>query len=313
MGRCFEVEPAWMPNLPPSHPPPRSGTVWNHGEESSGARHACTLTDAYSRSMQFDWGAGHYERTAAQLEEAARVAVEAARVGPGDQVIDIGCGTGNAALLAAAHGARAIGVDPASRLLDVARQRAAKQGVDATFLPGDAATLPLDHASVDTAISVFGVIFAPDPAVAAAEFARVLRPTAHLVLTAWVPAGALFEMNHFVLQTVAQAMGAPPGPPPFAWHDADALASLLRPHGFHVTLREHQIAFSAPSARAYLESEAENDPLALAARTAAASRGMSPADLLDPMVAILERSNEDPAAFRVTSPYVVVEARRAAP
>jgi SAM-dependent methyltransferase len=267
----------------------------------------------YSRPMQVDWGTGHYEHTAAQLEEPARVAVEAARLAPGDDVVDIGCGTGNAALLAAAEGACVTGVDPAGRLLGVAHERAAVQGLDVTFLPGDAAHLPLAAAAADAAISVFGVVFAPDPAAAAAEIGRVLRPEARLVLTAWIPAGAVFEVNRFAFQMVARVMGTPPGPPPFPWHDLGPLASLLGPHGFDITLREHRIAFSAESARAYLESEGDNHPFAVAARALVEARGMSRAELFNPMLSILESTNEDPAAFRITSRYVVATARRGSP
>jgi protein-L-isoaspartate O-methyltransferase len=47
-----------------------------------------------------DWGVGHYEHTAAQLHPAARVVVDRAAPQPGERVVDVGCGTGNAALLA---------------------------------------------------------------------------------------------------------------------------------------------------------------------------------------------------------------------
>jgi ubiquinone/menaquinone biosynthesis C-methylase UbiE len=77
--------------------------------------------------------------------------------------VDLGCGTGNAALLAAGRGARVTGVDPAPRLLDVARARAAERGLDATFAHGEAGDLPLEDGEVDVVLSVFGVIFAPDP------------------------------------------------------------------------------------------------------------------------------------------------------
>ena len=90
-----------------------------------------------------DWSLGHYETTAEQLSPVAAVVVERAAVSPGIRVVDVGCGTGNAALLAALRGAHAIGVDPAARLLDVARVRAAEFGVRATFVQGDAASMPL--------------------------------------------------------------------------------------------------------------------------------------------------------------------------
>src|SRR5215212_11271821 len=58
-----------------------------------------------------DWGAGDYEATAAELAPVAEAVVERARISAGEDVLDVACGTGNAALLAAARGARVVGVD----------------------------------------------------------------------------------------------------------------------------------------------------------------------------------------------------------
>src|SRR6266536_5366377 len=110
-----------------------------------------------------EWGQGRYESVAEQLLPAAEVVVERAAPKEGERVVDVGCGTGNAALLAAERGAKVTGVDPAGRLLDVAAAEASERGLDADFVIGEAASIPLDDDSVDLAISVFGVIFAPDP------------------------------------------------------------------------------------------------------------------------------------------------------
>ena len=126
------------------------------------------------------------------------------------------------------HTGRVTGVDPAPRLLQVARARAASDGKKVDFLPGDAASLPAGDASVDVILSVFAVIFAPDPGAAAREMSRVLAPGGRIVLSAWIPAGAMFEMTSAAADAVRQAVGAP-APEPFAWHDRDALASLLEP------------------------------------------------------------------------------------
>ena len=194
-----------------------------------------------------DWSVGRYEVTAAQLEPAARVLVDRAAPAAGERVVDVGCGTGSAALLAAERGARVTGVDPAPRLLGVASKQAAERGLDATFARGDAAAIPLADGEADVVLSAFGVIFAPDPRAAAAEMARVTAPDGRIVLSAWNPSGAVHRAVRAAGEAVRSALGAPPGPPPFPWHEREALAELFAPHGFDVAIEEQRLAFTAPS------------------------------------------------------------------
>src|SRR5205814_9555756 len=106
-----------------------------------------------------DWGAGRYERTAQELLPVAEQVVALARLRGGERVLDVACGTGNAALLAAEAGADVVGLDRAERLVAVARARVP----GATFVVGDAQALPFADDEFDVAVSVFGVIFAEDP------------------------------------------------------------------------------------------------------------------------------------------------------
>jgi SAM-dependent methyltransferase len=254
-----------------------------------------------------DWGRGRYEHVAAQLLPAARVVVDLAAPRSGERVVDVGCGSGNAALLAAERGARVVGVDPSARLLEVAAADAAPRGLDAEFAPGDAAALPLGDGEADLVISVFGAIFAPDPAAAAAEIARVTAPGGRIVMGAWIPGGAVSAAVRMSREAVAAALGAPPPASPFAWHERDELAGLFGPHGFDVATEEHRISFGAPSAREFVEAEAANHPLAVASR---AVLGDGAEALNGQLVAMYEQANEDPGAFRVTSRYVVATASR---
>jgi SAM-dependent methyltransferase len=237
------------------------------------------------------------------------VVVEHAAPEPGERVIDVGCGTGNAALLAAARGARVIGVDPASRLLEVAREQAAARGLDAKFAAGNAAEMPLDDESADRVVSVFGVIFAPDPAAAAAELARVIAPSGRIVLSAWIPEGAIAQAARMAREAIREALGAPPGPPPFAWHAPGALAELFGPHGFgEPTLAQERIAFAGPSLEDYLQTELENHPAWVAGRAILEPAGAT--ELRERTFEVLEAANEDPDGFRITSRYVVATLRR---
>jgi len=255
-----------------------------------------------------DWGAGAYEHIATGLEPAARRLVELAAPRAGEHAVDVGCGTGSAALLAAERGASVTGVDPAGRLLDVARTRASELGLDASFLAGDAAALPLESGSAEVVMSCFGAIFAPDANGAAAEMARVAGgENARIAFTAWLPEGALARAMGARAQALSRA-GAAGGPPPFAWHDADAVAAMFAPLGFSIEIHEQALAFTAASPRAFLDAEMRDHPAWIAARSTLAGELD---EVREQILAILTEGNEDTAGFRITSRYVVAIARPA--
>jgi len=256
-----------------------------------------------------DWGLGNYERIAQQLLPAAKVVIETADPVPGETVVDVGCGSGNAALLAAERGATVIGVDPSQRLLEVASAAAEERDLDAEFVLGEAASMPISGGEVDVVVSVFGVIFAEDPAAAAAEIARVSKPTARVVFAAWVPGGPISDAVRLTRDTMAEILGQPSASPPFAWHERESLAGLFEPHGFSVSLTEHPIPFHAPSIDEFMAIEGENHPLAIAARPVLEKAGRAE-EIREGMRRIYEEANEDPESFRITSSYVIAEIRR---
>jgi SAM-dependent methyltransferase len=256
-----------------------------------------------------DWGLGNYERIAEQLLPAAETVVEVADPLPGETLADIGCGSGNAALLAAERGATVIGVDPSQRLLEVASAAAEERDLDAEFVLGEAASIPISNAEADVVVSVFGVIFAEDPVAAAAEIARVTKPSGRVVLAAWIPGGAISDAVRLARTTLAEILDQPPSSPPFPWHERDSLSELFEPHGFSASLTEHSLPFHAPSVDEFMRIEGENHPLAIAARPVLEEAGRAD-EIQQGMRRIYEEGNEDPDAFRITSPYVVAEIRR---
>lgn len=256
-----------------------------------------------------DWGLGNYERTAKQLLPAAEALVDAAAPTESDRVVDLGCGTGNATLIAAARGARATGVDPAPRLLEIAAARAREQGLDIAFLEGEAAAIPLEDDAADLLLSVFGVIFAPDAEAAVAEMGRVTAPGGRIVFSAWIPEGAIAQAARIGREAVARALGTPPGPPPFPWHEQGALAELFGAHGFAVEIEERTISFTGESPRQYVEEEARNQPLQVAGAAVLEPRGEVEA-VRERVLEVFEQANEDPAAFMVTSRYVIATGQR---
>jgi SAM-dependent methyltransferase len=254
--------------------------------------------------MEIDWGTGHYESTGERLLPAAHEVVALAGVGPGMRVLDVGCGTGNAALLAAERAAHVTAVDPAPRLLEVARSRAAAAGLDLELLQGEAARLPVPDGGYDVVLSVFAAIFAPDARAALADMARVLAPGGRVVMSAWVPGGAISAMNRVAGEAVAEVLGTPPGPPGFPWHEPPAVTALASDLGLNAEAQERTIAFTAASPEAYVEAE-QDHPMALAARQVLAQHGVDEVAFRARLAVALRAENEDPSAFRATSRYLV--------
>jgi SAM-dependent methyltransferase len=259
-----------------------------------------------------EWDHGRYEVIAKQLLPAAEVVVDRAAPTGGDRVLDLGCGTGNAALLAAERGATVTGVDPAERLVSVAAAEANDRGLDVRFLVGDAADLPMSDDSVNVVVSVFGVIFAPDAERAAREIDRVTAPGGRAVLSAWVPDGTMFRAVRLMRETIGPLLDEPPPPQPFAWHEQAALEGLFGPRGFSVTVQGHDLPFNAASPEVFVQTEEENHPLAVRARPAVVEAGLAD-ELREGMIRIYSEGNEDQSGFRVTSRYVVAELVRGTP
>lgn len=250
-----------------------------------------------------DWGFGNYELTATKLEDAAREVVAQAGLGAGEQVVDLGTGTGNAALLAAEVGALVTGVDPAPRLIEVAAARANQAGHDASFRTGEAAEMDLPADFADAILSVFGLIFAPDEIAAADEIARVLKPGGRVVFSAWLPTGTMAE----AVGALMQGFGTAPAKR-FAWHEASAVDDLFGPHGLSVSqVTEPTLTFTAASAAAYLDAEIDNHPLWLAGFEELRRKDQPAADRLrEQLLEIFAAGNEDRDGFAITSAYRIL-------
>lgn len=266
-----------------------------------------------------DWGAGSYEITATQLAPASARAVDAARITPGERVLDLACGTGNAALLAAMRGAQVTGLDPAERLLEVAAGRARSAGLEIAWQPGTATALPFPDASFDAVLSVFGVIFAVPAEDAVAELVRVTADDGRIVLTTWTDSGAIAAGSGVLRDALAatattaatgsgSAAAATAGPAPRNWGDPEHVAELFAPYGLvpHVEPIPH--VFEAASPEAFADEWLGHHPMWLAARPLLGDDAY--AALRDPLVGVLGDGNEDPSAFRVTSTALLIRVDR---
>jgi SAM-dependent methyltransferase len=257
-----------------------------------------------------DWGVGEYEHAARELESAAVRVVEIAAVRPGESVLDVGCGNGNAALAAARAGGLVTGIDPAERLVAVAGERARQLGLEATFLVGDAQALEFADGAFDAVISVFAVIFAPDGEQAVSELVRVTRPGGRIAISCWFGSRALSEAIA-VAQRHLAAAGIAPSPHPGAidWSDQAVVRAAFERSGAAVTVTEHEQHFTGPSPESYWDDLGAHHPLAITARAALERAGTY--DLArSEAIAVLENGNESANGFQVTSQYFVLRAEK---
>jgi ubiquinone/menaquinone biosynthesis C-methylase UbiE len=252
-----------------------------------------------------DWGQGEYERTARELEPAAAAAINALHPHRGELILDVACGTGNAALLAARAGAHTIGIDASARLLDVAARRARMEAVDCVWRVADVEDLPYEDDSFDGVISVFGVIFANDADKGAAELKRVVKPGGTIVITAWLPTGPIADFMRHVRQAVAEYSGREPqAVAHFNWSDEENLRRLLGP-GTEVT--DHQLSFRGASAASWVLEQAEFHPAWRDVRKALPQDRYQ--QLLGEITEMVTDANVDPHRFEITSGYVIARAK----
>jgi SAM-dependent methyltransferase len=170
------------------------------------------------------------------------IALLLARLGitGGENVLEIGCGTGAMTLPIAAavgeHG-RLVAVDISEPMLEVARQRVAERGLhNVTLLLGDAQVFEFEPTAFDLATSRMGVMFFADPAAAFRNIGGALKLGGRLVFACW---GSLAENRHWLISyDIALRHLGPPAPRPahepgpLAFADSDYIHEFLTAAGF---------------------------------------------------------------------------------
>jgi SAM-dependent methyltransferase len=159
------------------------------------------------------WMAGDYDLFARYMEKGSEPFYERLGFPVGTRVLDVACGAGQMALIAARSGASVTGCDIATNWIERARTRAARERLNVAFEEGDAESLPYKDASFDAVISFVGAMFAPRPELVAAELARVCRPGGLIAMANWTPGGFVGKMFAAVAKHVAPSAM----PSPLAW------------------------------------------------------------------------------------------------
>jgi SAM-dependent methyltransferase len=172
------------------------------------------------------WAFGDYPAVATDLVSSlGPVLVGACQVRPGDRVLDVAAGTGNAAIPAAEAGASVVASDLTPELLEAGRREAGRRGTTLEWRQADAEDLPFADGEFDTVMSCLGVMFAPFHQASADELVRVCRPGGTIGLVNWTPEGFIGQM---FATMKPYAPPPPPGAqPPPRWGREDHVRALL--------------------------------------------------------------------------------------
>ena len=178
-----------------------------------------TEFDQLKTRLKATWMTGDYDLFSRYMEKGSELFFRSLYFAPGTRLLDVGCGAGQLALIAARDGARVTGCDIATNWIDKARTRASAEGLAINFEEGDAESLPYADAQFDAVVSLVGAMFAPRPDLVAAELTRVCRPGGTIVMANWTPNGFIGQM----FRTIASHIAPSGMPTPVLWGDEAAV------------------------------------------------------------------------------------------
>jgi SAM-dependent methyltransferase len=226
---------------------------------------------------------------------------------PGTRLLDVGCGSGQLALMAARAGAEVTGCDIATNWIERARFRAATEGLQINFEEGDAESLPYGDAQFDAVISFVGAMFAPRPELVAAELTRVCRPGGIIAMANWTPGGFIGQM----FKTIARHIAPSGMPSPVLWGDKATVGKRLSDGIADLKMSRRVFHFDYPFApEAVVEFFRTNyGPMS---RAFASLNGSGQANLRDELVRLWSEHNRAlDDTTKIDSEYLEVVATRA--
>jgi SAM-dependent methyltransferase len=247
------------------------------------------------------WGAGDYPALSPYIAEVGERVVDRAGVEAGMRVLDVACGTGNAALPAARAGARVTGLDLVPELLDAGRAKAEAEGVEIEWVEGDAQALPFEDDAFDRVFSTFGHMFAPRHREVADEMARVCRKGGVIATCNWTPEGTVGD----VFRASSAYMPPPPdfASPPILWGTEGHVREMFAAAATGFEFERHTNMIEWESVEGFADFFlARFGPLV----TARDRLGERFADLRAEVVAVWEERNEaDDSRFVLPQEYLL--------
>jgi SAM-dependent methyltransferase len=188
------------------------------------------------------WTAGDYDHFSRYLESEALAFYQRLAAEPGSTLLDVACGSGQLALLAAREGVDATGIDIAENLIARARTRAAAEQLPACFEVADAEELPFRDGSFDFVVSMFGAMFAPRPYRIASELVRGCAPGGTIAMANWTPRGLIDQM----FKVIHGYVGSTQAPSPLSWGDEASVEERFGAEVVELNLFRRNLLFRYP-------------------------------------------------------------------
>jgi SAM-dependent methyltransferase len=202
---------------------------------------------ALTKRQRTIWEGGDFARVGTPHVIVGERLARSVDVHPGERVLDVAAGSGNAALAAARRGGRVVATDFVPSLLEAARRRAEAEGLALEIQVADVQELPFEDDSFDVVVSTFGAMFGPDQQRVADELTRVCRPGGRIGMANWTPASLVCSHQGITARHVP-----PPAVPglrhPVEWGTEERLRELFGDRVSELRTRRRSTDMCAPSA-----------------------------------------------------------------
>ncbi|HUL51368.1 MAG TPA: methyltransferase domain-containing protein [Candidatus Nitrosotalea sp.] len=198
--------------------------------------HSTPEMETIKARQKATWESGDFGQVAKFIMPVAEQFMARLDLRPGLKLLDAACGSGNLAVIAARRGCITSGLDIASNLIGQARERAKQESLHIEFTEGDAEAMPYPDASFDVVVSMYGVMFAPQPERIVSELRRVTKPGGVIALANWTPEGFVGKM----FAVFGRHLPPPAGlPSPLLWGDEAVVRARFNGDGDRLRLTRY--------------------------------------------------------------------------
>ncbi len=205
---------------------------------------------AIKAKQRATWGSGDYSTIGVTLNIVGEQLCEALDVRPGQTVLDVAAGNGNATLAAARRWCDVTSTDYVESLLARGKERADADGLTVTFREADAENLPFEDGSFDTVMSTFGVMFTPNQMRASSEMARVSKSGGKIGMANWTPDSFIGHL----FKTIGKHVPPPAGvQSPALWGTRERLAEMFAETSSSIEITPRTFNFRYKSTSHFME------------------------------------------------------------